>query len=241
MTLQTALAFAALATLALAGCSSSFEQNDKLEKSSLGASKAQKGLSVTKENPDVKVADTATITDENGSAVVITLKSTAKGSQINVPIAIDVLGAKKTSVFKNDTPGLEPSLVEMPLVEPGESDWVNDQVQPDDVPKSVEATVGLPKQPAPASIPKLTVTPAALETDPTSGILAKGTVTNDSQVEQRKLVAFGVVRDGNKVVAAGRAVVQKLKPGKKAIFRIFFIGDPRKGKLTVTVPPSTFS
>lgn len=231
---------AALAAIALAGCSSSFAQNDRLEKEGLGASKAQQGLSVTKENPDVSVADTASVTDENGTAIVVTLKSRAKDDQVNVPVGVDVVDAKGTSVFKNDTPGLEPSLVEMPVVPPGETDWVNDQVQPSGTPAKVKAEVGLPKAKAPTKLPTLTVSGVKLETDPTSGILASGTVKNDSTVDQTKLVAFGVARDGRKVVAAGRAVLPKLKAGKSGIFRIFFIGDPRKGKLAVHIPPSTF-
>lgn len=242
MTLQAALAVALLAAVALAGCSSSFDQAKQLEKEGQKASAPQKGLTIAKANPDVKVTDSAVITDENGSAVVLTLKSTAKDDELNVPVAIDVQGKKKVSVFKNDTAGLEPSLVGMSVVAGGgETDWVNDQVVPDDTPQDVEAKVGLPKTPSPSGpLPALTVSGVKLENDPTSGVLASGTVKNDSQVLQTKLVAYGVTRDGGKVVAAGRAVVPKLKPGKSSIFRIYFIGDPRKGKLTVNVPPSTF-
>ena len=232
---------AVLAAVALAGCSSSFDQAKQLEKEGLKASAPQKGLSIGKENGDVQVVDSATLTDENGSAVVLTLKSTAKEDQLDVPIAIDVLGAKKASVFKNHTPGLEPSLTEMSVVRGGkETDWVNDQVVATDTPKTVETEIGLPRTEASGPLPELTVTGVKLEDDPTSGVLASGTVKNDSKVLQTKLVAYGVARDGKDVVAAGRAVVPKLKPGKSSIFRIYFIGDPRKGELTVNVPPSTF-
>jgi hypothetical protein len=232
---------AAAAAVVLAGCSSSFDQARTLEREGAKAAAPQKGLSIGRANPDVTVADSAVVTDANGSAVVLTLKSTAKEDQRDVPIAIDVRGAKRATVFKNDAPGLEPSLTEMSVVEAGkETDWVNDQVVPSAPPRDVEAKVGAPKSPAATAVPKLTVSGVTLQNDPTSGVLASGRVKNDSTVPQTKLVAYGVARKGAKVVAAGRAVIPKLIPGKTAIFRIYFIGDPRKGKLTVNVPPSSF-
>ena len=44
---------------------------------------------------------------------------------------------------------------------------------------------------------------------------------------QRKLVIYGVARKGGSVVAAGRAQIKRLKPGKRARYKIFFIGNPR--------------
>jgi hypothetical protein len=228
-----------LAAVALGGCESSFEQSARLEKQG-GVSQSEKGLSISDKNNDVTVADTELVTDENGTAVVVSLKSTAKSEQVNVPIALDVLDKQKASVFKNDTPGLEPSLTEADVVPPGDSEWVNDQIQAAGEPATAKATVGEPKQAPPAELPKLTVSDVKIQNDATSGVLASGKVTNESKVEQTKLVISGIARDGKKLVAAGRAVLPKLKPGKSGVFRIFFIGDPRKGKLTVLAPPSTF-
>jgi hypothetical protein len=230
-----------VASLAIAGCSSSFEQSKKLEAEGSNALAGQKGVTVGKDNPDIKVTDTATVTDENGSAVVVSMRNTGKTTQVNLPIAIDVLGKDRKSVFKNNTPGLEPSLAHVALIEPGKTfDWVNDQVQPAGTPAKVRATIGpAPKPAPPGALPEITFSGVHLTNDATSGILATGTIHNGSKLLQTQLVAYGVVRDGGKVVAAGRAELQKLKPGKDGTFRMFFIGDPRKGKLQVTVPPST--
>ena len=53
-----------------------------------------------------------------------------------------------------------------------------------------------------------------------------------------ELMIYAVARDGKRIVAAGRGQVPKLKPGAKAPFAVYFIGDPRAGKLTLAAPPT---
>ena len=65
-----------------------------------------------------------------------------------------------------------------------------------------------------------------------------GTVTNRSDVEQLRLVVFVVGRKGGKVVSAGRAIVEKLAPGKTANVSAFPIGDPTGAELTASAPPT---
>jgi hypothetical protein len=77
-----------------------------------------------------------------------------------------------------------------------------------------------------------------MERDPVSGISVTGRVFNHSNVLQRRLPVFCVARRGDSVVAAGRAILEKVKPGKPAPFTIFFIGDPRDARLTITPLPT---
>ena len=63
-------------------------------------------------------------------------------------------------------------------------------------------------------------------------------MTNRSDVEQRRLVVACVARRGGRVVAAGRAIVNRLAPGKSASYHVFFIGDPRGARMTVVAPPT---
>ena len=52
---------------------------------------------------------------------------------------------------------------------------------------------------------------------------------------------FGVAIRGGKVVAAGRAIVEKLDPAptKKPVrFKIYFIGDPKGAALKLTTAPT---
>ena len=123
---------------------------------------------------------------------------------------------------------------------PGETvTWVNDQILASGTPKSAKVTVGQPDSTDPAQIPEIAVSPPRLQQD-SSGLVVRGTMTNKSQIDQRKLTLFAVARQGGEIVAAGRGGYKNLradapKPGN---YNIFFIGDPRGAEITVTAPPS---
>jgi hypothetical protein len=228
---------ASLATALFAGCESTQSKSARLEKNSVGVAK-EGGLVVRKSNPDVRVLWTQALQDQNGTAVVVAMKNTGSRAFARLPVAIDVKGAKGKSLFKNDAPGLQTSLTEAPLVRPrGTLLWVNDQVTAAEPPQIVKARVGLSKRRL-ANPPRISIAGIHLREDPVDGLEAVGRVTNHSPVEQRKLVIYGVARKGRTVVAAGRALVSRLKPKKPARFQLFFIGNPRKGRLTVTAPPT---
>jgi hypothetical protein len=149
-----------------------------------------------------------------------------------------VRGARKRSVFRNDQPGLEPTLAHVPLLRPGETfTWVNDQVAAAGTARSVVAKVGAGKSIDAGRLPEVDLTRARLAEDPVSGVAAEGIASNRSKVELRKLVVFAVAWRGARAVAAGRAQIPRLKPGKRARFSAFFIGNPRGARIEVAAPP----
>jgi len=229
----------AVSSLALASCSSTEDKAAKFIDEGSKAFEAQ-GLQVKTRNASVKVEDTQVIRDANGTAAVVVLRSRAATALEDVPIALDVTDRAGSSIWKNDTAGLEPSLVSVPVLPRGvETTWINDQVLPAaGTAAAVKARVGTAKA-APADLPKLSVSAPRLEGDPVDGVAARGELVNDSKVEQKDLVVYGLARKGGKVVAAGRAVVPRLRAGAKARYAIFFIGDPRGAKLDVSAPPTT--
>lgn len=228
-----------LACLGLAACESTQDKSARLAKGGASPFK-EKGLTVTQQNRDVKVGRTTLLSDQNGTAAVVEIANNSKRTLTNVPLAINVVDGKGRSVFKNDAPGLEPSLTTVAALRPGERFmWVDDQVQPAGTPKRVKAQVGVEKGRATAALPKIELTPVKLQNDPTSGVNATGFVTNRSKLAQLKFTLFAVALKGSRVVAAGRGAVQRLKPGKRTPFHIFFIGDPRGAKLTIAAPPTT--
>lgn len=232
--------FAASALALLPGCQSTQSQSAELEAKGSTALKNREGLSVTKQSKAIKITGTAALSDANGAAVVISLTNDSGDDFQSVPIAIDVLNPKGKSAFKNDLPGLEPTLVSLPFIKAGESvDWVNDQVLAVGPVKSVNAKVG-DTSPAPLpDLPEIEVGDPKLEGDPVSGTQAVGDVVNKSGAEQHDLLLYAVARKGGKVVAAGRGIVPKLKPTTKPVsYHIYFIGDPTGADLTVTAFPS---
>jgi hypothetical protein len=222
-----------------AGCESTQDKAREIQAQNEQALAAEEGVEITRTNEDVKVAGTTLLHDQYGDAIVVELQNTSNRAQVNVPILVDLRDAKGKSVYRNDIPGLDPALTHVPLILPGETvDWVNDQLSPTAQPKSAKVEVGVSNETAPAKLPEVAVSPARIVNDP-NGIVAQGTVTNKSQIDQTKLVLFAVARSGGKVVAAGRGQFKNLKvesrPGK---YDIFFIGNPQGAEVDVTAPPS---
>jgi len=233
------VALVVLAAGLLAACESTQDKSRKLAAEGKGLL-SEHGVAVTKRSKDVKVVSTSVVQDENGTAVVVNLRSTSKQPLTQLPISIDVTGAGRKSLFRNDQPGLEPTLAHVPLVLPGSTlAWVNDQVTADSKPRAVLAKVGEGKGVSAARIPRVTLSRPHLQDEPVSGVDAVGFAANRSKVEQRKLVVFAVARRGGRVVAAGRAQIPRLKVGKRAKFTAFFIGNPRGARLELSAPPST--
>jgi hypothetical protein len=222
----------------LGGCESSQEKSAKLAKRGKQAFTA-KGLEIERANGRIKVEQTAVLKDANGAAAVVVVTNKSSTGMANVPLAIDVRGKGNKTLFKNDAPGLEPSLVGVAALQARQTvAWVNDQVTVPAAPKAVRAVVGAARSPLRGPTPKIEVTAPRLELDPVSGIEASGKVTNSSKVEQRNLVLFCVAWRGRRIVAAGRGQIQRLMAGKTAKYHIFFIGNPKGARLSVQAPPT---
>ncbi|HKG39226.1 MAG TPA: hypothetical protein VKB25_09585 [Conexibacter sp.] len=223
----------------LSGCESTQAKSARLEREGAQQLVGERGLVVRAQNRDVRAVATSVLQDQNGTAVVVVLRNRSPRPFGRVPVAIDVRGRGGRSVYRNDAPGLDPSLVEATGVPAsGELVWVNDQVTPAGKPKAASARVGAERGDAPRELPQIDLTRPRLIQDRVTGVEAVGRVKNRSDVEQRRLVVSCVARRGDKVVAAGRAIVPRLAPGKSASFHVFFIGDPRGARLTVAAPPT---
>jgi hypothetical protein len=227
--------------LALAGCETTAEKSAKIEPIAKAAAArrraAEKGLTITHPSRVLAVTQTAIVHDNEGSAAVVTLRNTSGRALRDVPIAITARDAKGTKVYDNSTPGLAPSLVSAPLIEPhGSIVWVNDQVTGAGTPTQLNAEVG-EGEPVSGAVPQLT---ASGSLSGSEGATAEGTVVEQSGAPQRELVVYAVAERAGKIVAAGRAIVPVVEPGISGHFQIFLIGNPAGAKLRLTAPPTTF-
>jgi hypothetical protein len=247
---RAAVAIAGLGLLAataaaVVGCQSTQATSAEREAEGQTLLKSEKAVKVTKQNPEMKIVDTQLISDENGSAVIVQVENTSGKSYVNVPISIDVSDAKGKSVFKNNTPGLVPSLTSIPISEAGETTtWINDQILATGEPDSVKVKVGFSKAELPEPVPEIKITQPTLANDSFSGIEADGTLELLSGPDQEDMTLFTVAKRDGKIVAAGRAGVKHLlgDAHKPTDFTTFFIGTPEKGdELTTTAPPVIFT
>ncbi|HEY7961873.1 MAG TPA: hypothetical protein VID29_08130 [Solirubrobacteraceae bacterium] len=249
--LTIALTLALPLALALGGCASNQERSARLgalRRRELLAhpAAAQGGLTVTRQSREIQVVASAVVHDASGTAVVVTLRNRSSRTLREAPIAIAVTGAGGSALYRNDAPGLDSTLVSVPVLARGaRSVWVDDQVQTAGTPTGVSARVGEPAgasvgEPASASGPVPALEVHGVHTvEEAGGSGVQGTVVNRSRVAQQKLVVFAVARRGGRVVAAGRAVLAEVPAGGSTPFQVFFIGDPRGAKLEVSAPAST--
>lgn len=232
------LVLAALASLILAACESTQETSRRLS-TSAKATLDVKGVTVTRRNKDIDVLSETVLHDPNGVAAVVRLRNTGPAAT-TVPVVIDVKDGKGKSLYSNTIPGLDPSLTSLSAIDRGqETFWVNNQIQTATAPRRLAAVVGVAPR-AGATLPRIVIGQPAYGTD-TSGLFARATISNRSKVAQRRLVVSCISRRGDRVVAAGRSIVEKLLPAptpKPVSFRVYFIGNPKRGTLTCVAPPT---
>jgi hypothetical protein len=239
----SALAMISIA-VACCGCQTTQEKSAALEKRAKHETLALQGVSVTTENPNVRVLQSTVVHSSESTAVVVTLRNTSSRTLENAPIEISVRDAKGAVLFKNNQPGEAPSLTKVSLLEPGaQTTWVDDQVQlpgsPSPAPTSASALVGEAAQVS-GAIPQIGVSSAHSSGETGSEAGAAGSVTNRSGVTQQNLVVDAVARRGAKIVAAGRAILPEVAPGASAPFQIYFVGNANGAHIETSAAPTTF-
>ncbi len=235
-----AAGLALLAVVSLSACQSTQGRSAELEEENANVLLEEEGVTVTEQDPEIKVVATTVLSEAEGNAVVVELRNRSSQDLIDVPIALDVLDAKGRSVYRNDAPGLEQALVAVPFIPArGDAVWVNDQVLAVGKPVAAEVKVGVGGRPFDGEQPEIDVSAPKLEGDPTSGVVADGDIVNRSGEDQNRFLIYGVARQGGRVVAAGRGAIEHLKPeAKKVPYNIYFIGDPTGAVLTLYEYPT---
>ena len=230
----------ALAAASLTACQTTQDTSAELAKQAKSVAK-ESGVTIGRENSSIKVTSSAVLHDANGTAAVVLLRNAGGATQLKVPIGIALSDAKGAKLYSNDIPGLDTSLTSIAAVGPRERTfWVNNQIQAPATPRRASAKVGAAKRTATVALPRMDLTRIVLEHD-TDGLFARGIVTNRSKLAQIRLVIACISRRGDKVLAAGRAIVDRLAPApttKPISFRVYFIGNPKGGRLSCAAPPT---
>jgi hypothetical protein len=221
------------------------EKSAKKAKAATNSIAHQKGLTIGRINAAIKVEDSTIVQDANGVAAVVRVKNTGP-IQVTLPLAITVSDANGKKLYVNDTPGLDASLTSLPVLEAGEeTDWVNNQILVAGKASKVAVQVGVAKGKAGAAAPPKIVVSNVKAGRDEDGNYVKGVVANESAIVQKRLVVSCVARDGDKVLAAGRAIVDRLAPAaesqKPTTFTVFFIGDPQQAQLACSASPTVLS
>ena len=167
---------AVLAGLTLSACTSSQDKARAIRERAEAF--APRPLDIAKRNKDVKVGETTLLHDQNGDAIVVPLTNETDKTMVSVPILVDINDPKGTTVYKNDTAGIDYALNHVALIKPHETlYWVNDQVTGQG--KSVKVKVGEPESKPPSGpLPQYTLSEPRFDRD-FSGIKVTGTVKTE--------------------------------------------------------------
>jgi hypothetical protein len=229
---------AALLAVSLCGCETTQEESAALERQAKHTTIAQHGVSVGKENPSVRVLGSAVVQSSEGTAVAVALRNTSNHTLAGAPIELTVRDGKGSVLYQNNTPGLQASLTQVPLLQPRKTViWVDDQVQVAGTPASASALVGEAK--IASAAPRLEVT-SARSSAAGAEASESGSVANRSAVAQTNLVVYAIARRAGKIVAAGRAVLPEVGAGTSVPFQIYFVGNPSGAQIDVSAPATTF-
>jgi hypothetical protein len=235
------VAAVAVAALSVAGCESTQDRSARLGKNAHAAA-AQQTFRVGKPNRSVRVQASAILRAGGSTAAVVELRNIGRRAQAQVPVLIEVRDRKGHAVYRNDLGGLDPALQQMALLTAGQrAYWVNDQVVSASPARSVTVKVGAARAAAPAKTPRIVVDQVRIVRDTgTSTREVTGRLTNASGVDQRNVPVYLVAMRGRRIVAAGRAIVERLG-ARPAQFRIYPVGDPVGATLTVTAAPTVLN
>jgi hypothetical protein len=242
----TLLALGALA-LTLSACESTETESARLGREGAKLIAGAGTLGTGAANPDVRVGQVALVQGSGRTAAAVRLVNTGAGAQLDVPVLIDVRGRRGASLYRNDIQGLEPSLQQMALLPAQASGWwVDDQVLASGTPSSVNVRVGAAKLAgAKAAVsgggPQVQVSGVTLGSQELVGPYVDATAINHSGVAQHNMPVFAVALRGQRVVAAGRALVPSLAAsgaGSHASFRLYLVGSPAGARIELTPAPA---
>jgi len=228
----------------LGGCASSQTTSARLAKRATKAA-ILTTVKVGATNPDVLARRTQLLRKAGATAAVVELENRGATAQVGVPIQIVAKDRKGAATYRNDLAGLQPSLQQLSYVPRGKAFWIDDQLTGATPAKSLSVRVGRSKGGvAQARVPRITLERTQVETD-ASGTFIKGIVRNRSALPQVAMPIYGLVRKRGRIVAAGRALLDRLAPDptpKPVVFRILLVGDdPRGGSFELFPSPTVFS
>jgi hypothetical protein len=235
-----AAAFAAgLIVLGASGCETTQQQSAKIART-LGRQSAIAGTTrLGAANRDVKIEQEVLLTAAGQSAVALELTNTSTRTQTDFPVLIEVLDAKGSAVYRNNTSGIEPSIQQFALLAPHATAWWvdNEVLASGGVPKTATGQLGAATAPAPSTVPSIT-TEAVSASDSFPGPHVSVTVRNRSTIAQRQLPVYAVALRGGRVVGAGRGIIPSLAPGAGAQVQVPMVGSVSESTISLTVPPT---
>ena len=227
--------------MTLSACESTEQESAKIGREGKQLVAGQGALKLGAVNHGVRVSQVTLVSGAGRTAVAAMLTGTATRAQLDVPVLVEVTGARGKVLYSNEKGGLEASLQRMALLRSGQGEWwVDDQVLGSQGATNARLRVGTGSPARAGSTPAtLSTTSPHVAEEGGVGVLSANLV-NHSATAQSKVPVFAVAVRGGRVVAAGRAVVGALSghPGASVPFQIFLVGKATGANVELTVVPT---
>jgi hypothetical protein len=233
-----AVAGAALVAVALAGCTTTQHEAQRLQLDAARLRSAIVGTRVETQNRHVLPTSIKTVTTGHSVAFVVTVRNEDRKAVTDLPISVGYTSADGARVYLNNATDLEYFQAHLPAIEAGKSlTWVYTSVKTIPQGARVFALVGA-KQAVPAKLtePDLRI---RLDYGYTSGSHSVTVhLDNPTSVPQYQLQLYAYAPEGSGYVAAGNTTVADLGAGSKQKVTFSLVGTASSGNLHVHAIPT---
>ncbi len=223
----------------VSACESTESESAKIGRQA-GASEAASSLKLGGVDRSVRVSNVTPLSGAGRTAIAVKLTSSSSRGKREVPLLVKATGDGDKLLYSNAT-GAEPLLQRVTLLRAHASTWwVDDEVLTSGKVTAATVTVGTGKRsPADARSAALSATASHVSGQADSSTVS-ALLNNRTGRAQSGVPIFAVALRGDKVVAAGRAVVASVPAhGQATSVDIPLVGDATGAKIVLTaLPPS---
>jgi hypothetical protein len=228
----------ALAAVALAGCTTTQHEAQRLQLDAARLRSALAGTRVKTQNARVRPTSIKTVKAGDLVAFVVTVRNAGRRAVTDLPISVGYASSSGSRVYLNSGTDLKYFQAHLPAIRPGKSlTWVYTTTKRIPVGAQLFALVGA-KQAVPA---KLTETDVRIQLNygysPGSHTVTVR-LDNPTSVPQYQLQLYAYAPDARGYAAAGNTTVEDLGAGSKQKVKLSLVGAAGVGKLEVRAIPT---
>jgi hypothetical protein len=235
---------AALLLLAggLAGCVETTQQKNAradLQAERLLASRSS--AHVTRQDPNIAVLKVRILRNRGGVAVAVTLRNDSSSPVSDLPISVGIKTAAGRTSYLNRRPELPYFQTHIAGVAgKAQATWVFSRSRPAPNGRPF-ARVGSPAIVTGTDVTHLPPIASSVTSVSPRGhgrAVASAQIANRSDISQAEVEVYAYAISGDRLVAAGTAVVESLGSGAKRAVQIPLLGNPGSGVVQLQTPPT---
>jgi hypothetical protein len=226
----------------LGGCVETTQQKNaraQLQDDRLLASRSS--VHVTRPDPNVAVINVRTLRSPAGGAVAVTLRNDDSRPVSDLPLSVGVHTRAGSTAYLNAAPELPYFQTHIAGIGGrAEATWVFSSTSP--IPSGrVFVRVGAPAIPVAKAITQLPAIASSVTSVRSRGrdrATVSGRITNRSEAPQDGLEVYAYALSGDRLVAAGTALLDSLGSGATQVAKVPLVGNPGSSAVHLETPPT---